>query len=70
MLVSSAAARLDNLRWANASTRYDEVIVAGHASHSFDNLAFVISDDFDTTKIDPQREAPFSEISLIQSFVS
>lgn len=53
-----------NLRWANASTGDDKVVVIGHAFHSFDDLAFVISDDFDTTKIDAQGEAPFGKVSL------
>lgn len=64
MLALVVLADSDNLRRANTSTRDNKVIAVGHASHSFDDLAFVISDNLDATKIDSQREAPFGEVGL------
>lgn len=62
--VSTVFLSLYYLRWADASTSDDKVIVVGHAFDGFDNFAFIIGNDFYTTKVDTQGEAPFSEVGL------
>lgn len=49
------------VRRPNASRGDDEVVVVTHALDGFDDLGFVVGDDFDASQADAEGEAVFGE---------
>lgn len=46
-------------RWTYTPTGDNKIIICAHTSNRLDNFALIISYNFDTFKLDAEREAPF-----------
>ena len=51
--------------WADAARRDDKVVRRRHARACFDDLIFVVGNDFDALEVDAEGEAEFGKIGRI-----